>query len=121
MSGESTGRALGRRTFLARVAVAGGAAWAAPTIITMRQADAASLTSAPPEDPDDPPVVNDKTLAKEPSTVPAPQVLGITELPRTGASLDEIAAAGLVSVAGGAALVLWSADAQQKAPRHMSP
>jgi len=67
MSGESTGRALGRRTFLARVAVAGGAAWAAPTIITMRQANAASLTSAPPDDPDDPPIVDDKTLVNKTS------------------------------------------------------
>ena len=35
-----------------------------------------------------------------------------TELPRTGANLDRLVAAGLAATAGGAALVLWSAEAK---------
>ena len=40
------------------------------------------------------------------------QVAGRTELPRTGVELDHLVAAGLAATAGGAALVLWSADAE---------
>jgi hypothetical protein len=39
---------------------------------------------------------------------------GRTELPRTGADIDRMVAAGLAATAGGAALVLWSADVQPK-------
>lgn len=35
-----------------------------------------------------------------------------TELARTGEDLDRLAVAGLAATAGGAALVLWSADAE---------
>ena len=35
-----------------------------------------------------------------------------TELPRTGMDLDRFVVAGLAATAGGAALVLWSADAK---------
>ncbi len=35
---------------------------------------------------------------------------GRTELPRTGSDIDRLVAAGLAATAGGAALVLWSAD-----------
>jgi hypothetical protein len=37
------------------------------------------------------------------------------ELPRTGADIDRLVAAGLAATAGGAALVLWSADARSRA------
>jgi hypothetical protein len=42
---------------------------------------------------------------------------GRTELPRTGADLDRLVVAGLAATAGGAALVLWSAEAKSASSR----
>jgi hypothetical protein len=39
-------------------------------------------------------------------------VTGRMELARTGEDLDRLTVAGLAATAGGAALVLWSADAK---------
>jgi hypothetical protein len=41
-------------------------------------------------------------------------VSGRRELPRTGAAIDRMVATGLAATAGGAALVLWSADMKSK-------
>ena len=107
------GPARGRRDFLRKAAVAGTTAFAVPMIVTVDPADARAVTSPPPEPPG--------------SSVPAPPggmdlaSGGVTttgratarpraELPRTGANLDRLLAAGLAATAGGAALVLWSAD-----------
>jgi hypothetical protein len=49
-------------------------------------------------------------------------VTGRTELPRTGADIDRLVAAGLAATAGGAALVLWSADVRPyAAPKSADP
>jgi hypothetical protein len=117
---ETTG---GRRDFLRKAAVGSGA-FLVPMIITVDPADARALTSPPPEPPgrpESPPV----SLANSPGTVSAPgtgvqprpgvagsRVSGRTELARTGEDLDRLAVAGLAATAGGAALVLWSADAK---------
>ena len=48
-----------------------------------------------------------------PGATPSPpgtQVAGRTVLPQTGADLDALVAAGLAATAGGAALLMWSAD-----------
>jgi hypothetical protein len=110
--------AVGRREFLRKVAVAGTGAFAVPTIVTVDPADAQALTSPPPE----PPVSSMKPENPEAGVAGSPaakrgshrQVSARTELPRTGADIDRLVAAGLAASAGGAALVLWSADAQAK-------
>jgi hypothetical protein len=109
---------VGRRDFLRKAAVAGTGAFAVPMIVTVDPADAQALTSPPPE----PPVSS--TKPKNPGTgvagAPRPQrgsrrqMPARTGLPRTGADIDRLVAAGLAATAGGAALVLWSADAQAK-------
>ena len=114
----------GRRDFMRKAAVVGSGAFLVPTIITVDPADAAALTSPPPEPPgrsESPPVER----GREPSAVAAPApgahprgpavgsgVSGRTELPRTGEDLDRLAVAGLAAAAGGAALMLWSAEAK---------
>lgn len=113
----------GRRDFLRKAAVGSGA-FVVPMIITVDPADARALTSPPPEPPgrpESPPV----DLGSSPATVSPPatgaqpspraagtRVTGRTELARTGENLDRLAVAGLAATAGGAALVLWSADAK---------
>ena len=113
--GKDAGAAVGRREFLRKAAVAGTGAFAVPMIVTVDPADARALTSPPPEPP------GSSTTPEHPGTgveAPAPsrsrarQVSARTELPRTGADIDRLVVAGLAATAGGAALVLWSADAQ---------
>lgn len=108
---------LGRRQFLRKAAVAGTVAWAVPTIITMEPAGAAELTSPPPEPPVD---VGGVVVPSDPPTAAPPvtqvagtQVAGRTELARTGVELDNLVVAGLAATAGGAALLLWSADPEK--------
>jgi hypothetical protein len=108
-----------RRDFLRKVAVAGTGAFALPMIVTVDPAEAQALTSPPPESPERPdttPAGSSRPGAPAPSpradraNPVAARASGRTELPRTGANLDRLTAAGLAATAGGAALVLWSAD-----------
>jgi hypothetical protein len=111
-----------RRHFLQKAA-AGTAAFAIPTIMTVDPARAQALTSPPPEPP---------VSRSGPGTVESvarsqhagrSQASGRTELPRTGADIDRMVAAGLTATAGGAALVLWSADTRSRsgAPQPADP
>ena len=114
-----------RRDFMRKAAVVGSGAFVVPTIITVDPADAQALTSPPPEPPgrpESPPA----EAGGAPGTVAQPTgrrrnqagrsgTTARTELPRTGANLDRLAAAGLAATAGGAALVLWSAEARASA------
>jgi hypothetical protein len=100
-----------RRDFLRKAAVTGTSAFVVPTIVTVDPADAQALTSPPPEPPG-----REAPASSPPVGVAAPDDAGNrrrvtrrTELPRTGADLDRLTAAGLAATAGGAALVLWSA------------
>ena len=126
MSGETKPVAarstLQRRDFLRRTAIAGTSAFVVPTIVTVDPAVAQALTSPPPEPPGPQPPARHLTgpVGLDPShegvdgirqRVP---VTERTELPRTGADIDRLVAAGLAATAGGAALVLWSADVQSK-------
>jgi hypothetical protein len=117
---ESTG---GRRDFL-RKAVVGSGAFLVPMIITVDPADARALTSPPPEPPGRP-ASPPAEVGGSPGTVSAPaagtqprpsvagsEVTGRSELARTGEDLDRLTVAGLAATAGGAALVLWSAEAK---------
>lgn len=107
-----------RRDRLRRLAAAGTGAFALPMIVTVNPADAQALTSPPPESlerpspPDAAPRGSARPGAPAPSSgaglanpVTLGRAGGRSELPRTGANLDRLTAAG-----GGAALVLWSAD-----------
>jgi hypothetical protein len=98
---------------LRRAAVVGAGAFVAPIIVTMEPAGAQQITSPPPEPPNTPTEVGGNTVSRAPASAPAQrtQVAGRTTLPRTGAELDDLVVAGLAATAGGAALVLWSADA----------
>ena len=109
------GPAHGRRDFLRKAAVAGTTAFAVPMIVTVDPAGAQAVTSPPPEPPG-----SSGTVTLPPGGVDLASG-GVTaagrasapsraELPRTGANLDRLVAAGLAATAGGAALVLWSAD-----------
>lgn len=135
MSGETKPVAvrstLRRRDFLRRTAVAGTSAFVVPTIVTVDPAVAQALTSPPPEPPGRRPPAGQPTgpVGLGPShegaggTRQRVPVTERTELPRTGADIDRLVAAGLAATAGGAALVLWSADVQSKAasPRPDDP
>jgi hypothetical protein len=109
----------GPRDFL-RKAVVGSGAFAVPTIITVNPASAQALNSPPPEPPgrpQPPPVDQGSDSAASPGSQQdrrdgRTQMTGRTELPRTGMDLDRLVVAGLTATAGGAALVLWSADAK---------
>lgn len=115
----------GRRDFMRKAAVVGSGAFVVPTIITVDPADAQALTSPPPEPPgqhESPPaeVGGSPGAGAQPAATQAKQAgrtrtTTRTELPRTGANLDRLAAAGLAATAGGAALVLWSAEARASA------
>jgi hypothetical protein len=122
--------AVGRRDFLRKAAVVGTGAFAAPMVVTVDPADAQALTSPPPEPPGpstqpEPPGINlvsspgAETPGAKDMRAAGRRVAERTELPRTGADIDRLVAAGLAATAGGAALVLWSANAQPKstAPR----
>jgi hypothetical protein len=119
---EDTLGPAGRREFL-RKAVVGSGALVVPAIITVDPASAQALTSPPPQPPgrpESPPA----DVGSPPATAPPPPAGGQqkppadgrmaarTALPRTGMDLDRLVAAGLAATAGGAALVLWSADAE---------
>ena len=134
LSGEAEprepGSPLGRRDFMRKAAVVGTGAFVVPTIVTIDPADAQALTSPPPEPPgrsESPPV----DLGNPPGTVSPPgtvtrtqrgaRATGRSELPRTGADLDRLVAAGLAATAGGAALVLWSAESKSAGAKAPSP
>jgi hypothetical protein len=101
-----------RRQFLRRAAVVGTGIFVVPTIITLDPASAQAITSPPPEPPEPPTEVGGATLPRDAAgtQVAGTQVAGRTTLPRTGAELDDLVKAGLAAIAGGSALVLWSAD-----------
>ena len=103
-----------RRQFLRRAAVVGAASWAVPTIVSIDVAGAQQLTSPPPEPPGavDAGGVGVQSPPQAAAPLPGPQVAGRSELARTGMDLDDLAVAGLAATAGGAALLLWSADAK---------
>jgi hypothetical protein len=86
-------------------------------IITVDPAEAQALTSPPPKPPGKPesPPVSEGAGAQPQAQPAGRRVTTRTELPRTGANLDRLAVAGLAATAGGAALVLWSADARKAA------
>jgi hypothetical protein len=114
----------GRRDFMRKAAVVGTGAFVAPTIITVDAAGAQALTSPPPEPPGQPGsppsdvggapgTVTPRATGTQPSAqATGSRATGRTELPRTGADLDRLVVAGLAATAGGAALVLWTADAK---------
>jgi hypothetical protein len=114
--------ATGRRDFMRKAAVVGSGAFVVPTIITVDPADARALTSPPPEPPGQHESPRAEaggsagTMARPSGTQPKQagrtRTTTRTELPRTGANLDRLAVAGLAATAGGAALVLWSAEAR---------
>ena len=106
--------AAGRRAFLRKAAVAGTGAFAVPMIVTVDSADARALTSPPPETPGSSKSPEQAASGgpRTPERAPPRQVSTRTALPRTGADIDRLVAAGLAATAGGAALLLWSADAQ---------
>jgi hypothetical protein len=122
----------GRRDFMRKAAVVGTGAFVVPTIITVDPADAQALTSPPPEPPgrpESPPTevggssrpVARPAARSRPNRAARRRATTRTELPRTGANLDRLAVAGLAATAGGAALVLWSAEARAagaKAPEN---
>jgi hypothetical protein len=138
-SGEAgegvAGKASARRDFLWKAAVAGTGAFAAPMIVTVDPADAQALTSPPPEPPGAKNPASPAIDLNRPGTDAGADgsrnaggtrrpigASGRTELPRTGADIDRMVAAGLAATAGGAALVLWSADTQSRpAPESPSP
>jgi hypothetical protein len=119
-----TGATSGRRDFMRKAAVVSTGAFVAPTIITVDAAEAQALTSPPPEPPRRPsPPPSDvgsspgtltprATGTQPPAQATGSRATGRTELPRTGADLDRLVVAGLAATAGGAALVLWSAEAK---------
>jgi hypothetical protein len=105
-----------RREFL-RKATIGTGAFAVPVILTVDPADAQAVASPPPESPGQasPPATRvTGSTAPGPSAATRP-ASGRTELPRTGADIDRLVAAGLAATAAGAALLLWSADARSHA------
>jgi len=114
-----------RRDLLRKAAIAGTAAFVVPAIITVDPADAQALTSPPPEPPsraEQPESSPRTTGGTQQGVQPAGRrVTGRTELPRTGADLDRLVVAGLAATAGGAALVLWSAEAKSAGPKSASP
>jgi hypothetical protein len=119
-----------RRDFLKRTMAAGTGAFAVPMIITVDAAEAQSLTSPPPEPPgrsgapgvDLPGSTPGSTRSRQmTSATTGRRTSGRTQLPRTGANIDRLAAAGLATTAGGAALILWSAHAEPKSAAPESP
>lgn len=115
----------GRRDFVRRAAVVGTGAFVVPMIITVDPAGAQALTSPPPEPPgkpESPPVNQGRASGARPQAQAAGRrVTTRTELPRTGAYVDRLAVAGLAATAGGAALVLWSAEARTAATKPPEP
>ena len=123
-AGDGSG-ASARRDFLRKAAVAGATAFAVPMIATVDPADAQAVTSPPPEPPGPPgPTTPVEPAAGTPGggdVSPAGRSTRRGELPRTGSDLDNLVAAGLAATAGGAALVLWSADRKANARPAVDP
>jgi hypothetical protein len=92
--------------------VVGAGAFAVPMIITVHPADAQALTSPPPEPRGSGTVGSVAPSGTQPAS--RSQASRHTELPRTGAGIDRLVAAGLTATASGAALVLWSADMESR-------
>jgi hypothetical protein len=131
IAGPDGREGVGRRRFIAGAAVAGGLAFAAPAIVTMKPAGASTLTSPPPEPPGPPPEVIGETAAMpgDPgataptvaaSSTVAPAVAS-GQLPFTGANAKELAAWGLAATATGAAMVAWSAPRAEIEPPEATP
>lgn len=135
--GDALG-ATGRRDFLRKATMASTGAFAVPMIVTVDPADAQAPTSPHPGPPgsSNRPQSSAVHPVNEPAAGSGPQnsttggslasrrgALGRTELPRTGADIDRMVAAGLAATTGGAALVLWSAKAGPRpaAPEPPSP
>lgn len=119
MTEKSVAEGMSRRTFAKRTAVASAAAWAVPTIVTLRPAGAQELTSPPPEPPE-PPENVDSVMGRAPQilevsaprTSASPSTRGV--LAQTGADVEELTAAGLGAIAVGASLRLWQADIERR-------
>jgi hypothetical protein len=75
-------------------------------------ADAQALTSPPPEPPGS--GTAGSVAPRGAEAAGRSQANPHTELPRTGAGIDRLVAAGLTATASGAALVLWSADMKSR-------
>ena len=105
---------VGRRRFLRRAAVAGTVALAIPTIVTVTPAGA--ITSPPPRPPQ-PPQVEPSRDVRPAGPASGAQVAAATQgqLPFTGADVEKLVVAGGTAVAGGAALIYWSADKSARA------
>ena len=103
-----------RREFL-RKATIGTGAFAVPMILRVDPADGQALASPPPESPAQTPPATGVTGSTAPGPSASGSVGGRGELPRTGADIDRLAAAGMAATAAGAALLLWSADARSHA------
>jgi hypothetical protein len=123
---------VGRRDFLRKTAVAGTGAFAVPMIVTVDPANAQARTSPQPPGSSTRPEAPGIDVVTSPGAASpgaedrgatGHRASGRTELPRTGADIDRLAAAGLAATAGGAALVLWSAKVQSTstAPRTTDP
>ena len=113
-----TGDAVKRRDFLRRAAVVGTGAFVVPTIITVDPANAQAVTSPPPEPPggsEGGSQVVPSGNAAQPGNPAGNQGPGGGELALTGMDLGELTVAGLAATAGGAALMLWSAEARSRA------
>lgn len=97
---------LGRRRFLLRAAETSTVVLTLTTIVTVAPAGAAALTSPPPEVAPD----NEPQAGLE-GTQPQAQVKGRQDvLPYTGADIETSVIAGLAAIAGGGALMYWTAD-----------
>jgi hypothetical protein len=105
-----------RREFL-RKATIGTSAFAVPMILTVDPADAQAVASPPPESPaQTSPTAAGVTGSTAPGRAATNRpASGRSELPRTGADVDRLVAAGLAATAAGAALLLWSADTRSQA------
>ena len=95
-----------RRRFLFRAAGAGFVALTVPTIVSVAPASAAGLTSPPPEVQ---PTVEARSPTQAPPVAAAEVSAAGGQLPFTGADVQKPIAAGLTAIAGGSALIYWSA------------
>ena len=103
-----------RREFL-RKATIGTGAFAVPMILTVDPADAQAVASPPPESSAQTPPATGVSGSTAPGPSATNSASGRSELPRTGADIDRLVAAGLAATGAGAALWLWSADARSHA------
>lgn len=111
------GEADSRRKFLRRAAVAGTGIWAAPMILSLDASSAAAMTSPPPAvvptDLTPPNTIQSVQTTPPVQAAPAIQVK-TQQLPRTGADIDKMTAAGLTALGGGGALLWWSNEVEQR-------